>query len=52
MKKMVLLILSLSLPMLLPAQENVLRLEDLLKKALERNPKIKAAGLEAEASSF
>jgi len=40
------------LPALLPAQESALRLDDLLKQALERNPKIRAAGFEADASSF
>ena len=44
--------LILLLPALLPAQETPLRLEDLLKQALERNPKIRAAGYEADASSF
>ncbi len=52
MKKMVLLVLLMMLPALLPAQESALRLDDLLKQALERNPRIKAAGLEAKASSF
>src|SRR5512142_3582967 len=34
------------------AQSNALRLDDLLSQALERNPKIKASGLEAKALSF
>jgi hypothetical protein len=33
------------------ARENPLRLDDLLSKALERNPKIKSMNLEAKASS-
>lgn len=52
MKKNVLLCFLLLLPAFLQAQESALRLDDLLKQALERNPKIKSAGLEAEASSF
>jgi cobalt-zinc-cadmium efflux system outer membrane protein len=44
--------LVLLLPALLPAQDTALRLDDLLKQALERNPKIRAAGYEADASSF
>ena len=40
------------LPALLPAQETALRLDDLLKQALERNPRIRAARQEADASSF
>ncbi len=53
MRRTVLLsFLILSLPALLPAQESALRLDDLLKQALERNPKIRAAGYEADASSF
>lgn len=52
MKKMVLLSLLLAYPILLPAQETVLRLDELLNQALERNPKIKAAGLAAEGFSF
>jgi cobalt-zinc-cadmium efflux system outer membrane protein len=44
--------LILLLPALLPAQDTALRLDDLLKQALERNPKIRAAGFEADASSF
>lgn len=44
--------LILLLPALLPAQDTALRLDDLLKQALERNPKIRAAGYEADASSF
>ena len=52
MKRIPLLGVLLLLPALLPAQESALRLEDLLKQALERNPKIRAAGFEADASSF
>jgi outer membrane protein, heavy metal efflux system len=52
MKKILLLGVLLLLPALLPAQETVLRLDDLLKQALERNPQIRAAGFEADASSF
>jgi outer membrane protein TolC len=44
--------LLLLFPALLRAQEKALRLDDLLDRALERNPKIKAAGLEAESLSF
>jgi outer membrane protein TolC len=39
-------------PALLLPQEDASRLDDLLKQALERNPRIKAVGLEAQASSF
>lgn len=39
-------------PALARAQDNPLRLDDLLDQALERNPKIKASGLEAKALSF
>lgn len=52
MKKVALLALMTVLPALLHGQEAVLRLDDLLNQALERNPKIKAAGLEAKALSF
>jgi len=52
MKKALLISALILLPALLPAQESALRLEDLLKQALERNPKIRAAGFEADASSF
>lgn len=52
MKRIPLLGVLLLLPALLPAQETALRLDDLLKQALERNPKIRAAGYEADASSF
>jgi outer membrane protein, heavy metal efflux system len=45
-------LLILLLPAFLPAQDTPLRLDDLLKQALERNPMIRAAGLEADASSF
>ncbi len=44
--------LLILLPALLPAQDTALRLDDLLKQALERNPRIRAAGQEADASSF
>lgn len=44
--------LILLLPALLPAQDTPLRLDDLLKQALERNPQIRAAGQQADASSF
>ncbi len=44
--------LSFLLPAVLAAQDNALRLDDILKQALERNPKIKAAGLDAQAASF
>ena len=47
-----LFMMLLLFPGLVKAQENVLRLDDLLDRALERNPKIKAAGLEAESMSF
>lgn len=39
-------------PALGPAQDGALRLDDLLRLALERNPKIKSAGAEAQAMSF
>jgi len=52
MKKALLISALILLPALLPAQEAQLRLDDLLKQALERNPKIRAAGFEADASSF
>jgi outer membrane protein, heavy metal efflux system len=52
MKKIVLLSSLILLPVLLRAQEDPWRLDNLLKQALERNPKIRAAGLAAEASSF
>ena len=52
MKKIVFLCSLVFLPALLFAQEEAWRLDNLLKLALERNPKIRAAGLEAEASSF
>ena len=52
MKKTILLGLLILFPALLFAQDEALRLDDLLKQALERNPKIKSVGLEAEASSF
>jgi outer membrane protein, heavy metal efflux system len=52
MKRILSLGVLLLLPAFLPAQETALRLDDLLKQALERNPKIRAAGYEADASSF
>lgn len=52
MKKSVSLCFLILFPALLLAQEDVLRLDELLKQALERNPKIKSVGLEAEATSF
>jgi cobalt-zinc-cadmium efflux system outer membrane protein len=52
MKKTILLGLLILFPALLLAQEDAVRLDDLLKQALERNPKIKSVGLEAEATSF
>jgi hypothetical protein len=52
MKKNFLLCVLILFPALLLAQEDALRLDDLLKQALERNPKIKSVGLEAEALSF
>ncbi|MGA2533544.1 MAG: TolC family protein [Candidatus Aminicenantales bacterium] len=52
MKKNTLFGFLMLVPALLAAQEDAARLDDLLKLALERNPKIKAVGLEAQASSF
>jgi len=52
MGKKVLISLMVLFPALLLAQEDALHLDILLKQAMERNPKIKSAGLEAEASSF
>jgi outer membrane protein, heavy metal efflux system len=52
MKRIPLLGVLILLPALLSAQETALRLDDLLKQALERNPKIRAAGYDADASSF
>jgi len=52
MKKTISLFFLILLPALLLAQEDVLRLDELLKQALERNPKIKSVRLEAEATSF
>lgn len=52
MKKSALLCFLLLLSASLAAQENPLRLDDLLNRALERNPKIKSVELEAKASSF
>ena len=52
MKKIVSLCFLMLFPALLLAQEDALRLGDLLKQALERNPKIKSVGSEANAMSF
>ena len=52
MKKTVSLCFLLLFPALLLAQEDAVRLDDLLKQALERNPKIKSVGFEADAMSF
>jgi len=52
MKKNILLCFLMLFPALLLAQEDAVRLDDLLKQALERNPKIKSVGFEAEATSF
>jgi len=52
MKKTVSLCLLLLFPALLLAQEDAVRLDELLQQAMERNPKIKSVGLEAKASSF
>jgi cobalt-zinc-cadmium efflux system outer membrane protein len=52
MKKHILFGFLMLVPALLVAQEDASRLDDLLKQALERNPRIKAVGLEAQASSF
>jgi len=52
MKKSVSLCVFMLFPALLLAQEDAVRLDDLLKQALERNPKIKSVGFESEASSF
>ena len=52
MKKSALLCILFFLAARLPAQENPLRLDDLLNRALERNPKIKSVELEAKASSY
>jgi outer membrane protein TolC len=52
MKKSILLGLLILFPALLLAQEDALRLDDLLKQVLERNPKIKSVGFESEAASF
>jgi outer membrane protein TolC len=46
------LFVLLVLPALLGAQDNALRLDDLMRQAFERNPKIKAAGREAQAFSL
>lgn len=52
MKKNILFGFLMLVPALLVAQEDAARLNDLLQLALERNPRIKAVGLEAQASSF
>lgn len=52
MKKAVSLCFLMLFPVLLFAQEDAVRLDDLLKQALERNPKIKSAGFESGAMSF
>jgi len=52
MKKNILLCFLMLFPALLLAPEDAVRLDDLLKQALERNPKIKSVGFEAEATSF
>lgn len=52
MKKTGLACFLLLFPALLLAQEGVLRLGEVLQQALERNPKIKSVGLEAQALSF
>ncbi len=52
MKKTISLCFLLLFPALLLAQEDTVRLDDLLKQALERNPKIKSVGFEADAMSF
>jgi outer membrane protein TolC len=52
MKKNILWFFSMLFPVLLLAQEDAVLLDDLLRQALERNPKIKSVGFEAEASSF
>jgi len=52
MKKNLFIGLIILFPGFLAAQQDAARLDDLLKQALDRNPKIKSAGLEAKASSF
>ena len=52
MKKAVIWSLLWLWPAFLPAQGNAVRLDDLLKRALERNPLIKAAGFETQAMSY
>jgi outer membrane protein TolC len=52
MKKTTLFCFVILLPALLSGQESALRLDELSKQALERNPKIRSVGLEAEAWSF
>jgi cobalt-zinc-cadmium efflux system outer membrane protein len=52
MKKPLSLCFLMLFPALLLAQQDAVRLDDLLKQALERNPKIKSVGFEADAMSF
>jgi outer membrane protein TolC len=52
MKLKALFILVFALPGFVRAQDDPLRLDELLDQALARNPKIKAAGFEAQALSF
>jgi len=52
MKKNLSLCFLMLLPPLLFAQQDAMHLDDLLKQALERNPKIKSVGFDAEASAF
>ena len=52
MRKSVSLCFLMLFPALLFAQEDAVRLDDLLKQALERNPKIKSVGFESDALSF
>ena len=52
MKRSVSLCILLLFPALLVAQEDAVRLGDLLQQALERNPNIKSVGFEADAMSF
>jgi len=51
MKKIVSLVFLMLFPAFLVAQEDALRLGDLLKQAMERNPKIRSVGFEASAMS-
>jgi len=52
LKRSVSLCILLLFPALLVAQEDAVRLGDLLQQALERNPNIKSVGFEADAMSF